>query len=77
MPAAACRHLTHQRQIRHEPPKPSTLALQVLDLPGLVDLKAAILLAPTVIALLRDFGLFARQRHTLALRRLHLDLAQL
>ena len=53
------------------------LALKLLHLPGLIDLEAAVLLAPAVIALLGDLRLFARQRQALALCCLHLDLAQL
>ena len=41
-------------EVRHEPPQPSVLALQVLHLPGLVDFEAAVLLAPAVVGLLAD-----------------------
>lgn len=70
-------HLLFQGQVRHKPPQPSVLALQILHLPRLVDLQAAVLLAPAIVALLGDLRLLARQRQTLALGCLHLDLAQL
>ncbi len=57
--------------------QPSVLALQTLHLPGLIDLKAAVLFAPAVVTLLGDLRLPACKGQTLALGRLHLNLTQL
>src|SRR3954468_3723212 len=44
---------------------------------GLLELKATILLAPTIVALLRDLGVPAGQHDAPALRQVNLDLPQL
>ncbi len=70
-------YLTHQRQVGHEPTQPSLFALQVLHRPRLVDLEAAVFLAPAGVALLGDLRLLACKGSTLALGCLHLDRSQL
>lgn len=65
-----------QRQIGHEAAQPSVLTLQIHHPARLINLQAAVLLAPPLIALLGDLGLPACQRQALALCCLNLDLAQ-
>lgn len=74
MPSTACRRrlkiqvsrsharqrVLRQEQIGYGPLQSSVRALKILHLPRLIDREAAGLLAPAVIARLRDFRLLAR-----------------
>jgi hypothetical protein len=57
--------------------QPRVLLLQFLEPLGLVDHKAAVLFAPTVVRLLRDAEQLAHRRHALALRQFHVRLPKL
>lgn len=52
-------HMLLQTKVGDEPAQTNVLALQVLHLPGLTDLKTAVLLAPAVVTLLGDLRLTA------------------
>jgi hypothetical protein len=56
-------------EIGHEPAQTCILPLKILQAPSLLDLQAAILLAPAIVTLLGNTNLLAGE--------LHLDLAQL
>src|SRR5664280_819587 len=69
-------HLLLKRQIGHQTLKTNILALQVLHALCLIDLKAAIFLAPAVITLLRYPCIPAGDRRSFALRHRHFNLAK-
>src|SRR6516225_3600755 len=66
-----------QRQIRDCPPKTGVLRLQILHPLDLIAPQPAVLLTPAIIRHLRDADGADRIGHQLALRRQHINLAQL
>jgi len=66
-----------ERQIGDQPFQPGVLPLELLEPLSLLDLEAAILVAPAIVALLGDLGLFARLADGTALRHKHFNLPQL
>ncbi|MEZ0168056.1 hypothetical protein AB8841_05185 [Microvirga sp. TS319] len=65
-----------QEKVSHEPAQAGVLPPQILQAVGLLDLTAALHLAPGQGVLLRDSGVLAGERDVLALGELHLDRAQ-
>jgi hypothetical protein len=63
-----------QAQLTYQPLQLRVLRLKLLQPSRLVHPKTAVLFAPAIVALLRDFGLFTGQRCRLALRHCHFDL---
>ena len=70
-------HLLLQRQISNQLLQPAVLLLKLLEPLGLVNVKAAVLLSPSVKALLRRSDLLAGRCQALALALQNLDLPQL
>ena len=66
-----------ERQFGHDPLQPSVLPLKLLEPLRLFDLETAVFVAPAVVALLGELGLFARLANSPALRHEHIDLPQL